>query len=239
MQVDQELCNRYNQLTNVLSSISFLQLQSLSVKVEAAASAAAAAYRADVANFQQNLISLTGGVEQLRESMEQQGQQFQQELGLVLPQLEKMGVQIQLLSSFESKFDRIFDMMNSVAGYMQQLQQQHGHHEQQQLKGKKKVVPKPEMLILQDELKLLGCCLGEGTSGSLYTAKYGSEEVAVKTFFLKGATEDELKTVRILVFLGTYVILQGLIAIRVAQIEGVSMTTRNAIVVYKVISNDR
>jgi hypothetical protein len=68
------------------------------------ASAAAAAYRADVANFQQNLISLTGGVEQLRESMEQQGQQFQQELGLVLPQLEKMGVQIQLLSSFESKF---------------------------------------------------------------------------------------------------------------------------------------
>jgi hypothetical protein len=54
------------------------------------------------------------------------------------------------------------------------------------------------MLILQDELKLLGCCLGEGTSGSVYTAKYGSEEVAVKTFFLKGATEEELKKVRIM-----------------------------------------
>jgi hypothetical protein len=203
MQVDQELCNCYNQLTNVLSNISFLQLQSLSDKVEAVASAAAAAYRADVANFQQNLISLTGGVEQLRESMEQQGQQFQQELGLVLPQLEKMGVQIQLLSSFESKFDRMFDVLDTVARYMQQLQQQQqeqhqGQQEQQQLKGKKKVVPKPEMLILQDELKLLGCCLGEGTSGSVYTAKYGSEEVAVKTFFLMGATEEELKKVRTL-----------------------------------------
>jgi hypothetical protein len=112
-----------------------------------------------------------------------------------------MGAQIQLLSSFESKFDRMFDMIYSVAAYMQQLQQQQqeqqqGQQEQQQLKGKKKVVPKPEMLILQDELKLLGSCLGEGTSGSVYTAKYGSEEVAVKTFFLKGATEEELKKVR-------------------------------------------
>jgi phage-related protein len=146
MQVDQELCNCYNQLTNVLSNISFLQLQNLSVKIEAAASAAAAAYGADVANFQQNLISLTGGVEQLRESMEQQGQQFQQELGLVLPQLEKMGVQIQLLSLFESKFDRMFDMMSSVAGYMQQLQQQQqqqqqGQQEQQPTAGKEEGSP--------------------------------------------------------------------------------------------------
>jgi hypothetical protein len=129
--------------------------------------------------------------------MEQQGQQFQMELGLVLPQLEQMGVQLEQLGSFGSKFDRMFDMLSAVAEYMQQLQQQQGQHEPQH-QGKKKVVPKPEMLILQDELKLLGCCLGEGTSGAVYTAKYGSEEVAVKTFFLKGATEEELKKVRTL-----------------------------------------
>jgi hypothetical protein len=201
MQVDQELCNRYNQLTNVLSTISFFQLQCLSVKAEAAASAAAAAYQADVSNFEQNLISLTGGVEQLKESMEQQGQQFQQELGMVLPQLEQMGVHLQLLGSFGSKFDRMVDLLHAVAGYIHQLQQQQqqqqGPEERQPEQGRKKVVPKPEMLILQDELKLLGCCLGEGTSGSVYTARYGSEEVAVKTFFLKGATEEELKKVRI------------------------------------------
>ena len=199
LQVDQELCNRHNQLTNVLSTISFFQLQTLTVKVEAASASAAAAYQEDVARFEQNLVSIAGGMQQLINHL----QEHKQELQGLWPQLQAMGVQLaQSNQLIVDKVDEVAGAVEEVDRKLQELllyyQQQRADQqlavEQPEQQGKV-LLPKPDMLIPQDFIKSLGGFLGEGGYGVVVTARYGAEDVALKGFFLDGANAEEMKKV--------------------------------------------
>ena len=197
MKIDQEMCNRYNQLTNVLSTISFFQLQSLAVKIEAAAASAAAAYKEDLARFEQNLVSMAGGMQELDSHL----QEYRQELQGMWPKLQAMGVQLEQLNQLVHKVDGVAGAVEEVdrkleelMTYIRQGKQQEQHGADQQQWGKV-LLPRPDMLVPLDHVRVMPGCLGEGGYGAVFPAIYGSEEVAVKKFFMQGATDEELKKV--------------------------------------------
>ena len=185
----------------MLSTISFFQLQTLTVKVEAATASAAAAYKEDLARFEQNLVSMAGGMQELDNHL----QEHRQELQGIWPRLQAMGVQLAQLNVLVYKVDKMAGAVEEVDRKLEELViymrheqlQQHGTNQQQEQRGGSRVLlPIPEMLVPLDHVRLMSTsCLGEGGYGAVFPAKYGSEEVAVKRFFMQGATDDELKKV--------------------------------------------
>ena len=190
----------------MLSTISFFQLQTLTVKVEAAAASAAAAYKDDMVRFEQNLISMAGGMQELDRHL----QEHRQELQGIWSELKAMGVQLAQLNVLEYKVDGVAGAVKEVDQKLDRVgqklveveevllyvrQQQHGNDQQQEPQRAKVLGPKPEMLVPLDHIRLMPGCLGEGGYGAVFPAIYGSEEVAVKKFFMQGATDEQLRKV--------------------------------------------
>ena len=207
LQVDNELCVCYNNLVNTLSIVSFFQMQHLVARNDTTTQdVIVAAYKEDVAAFEKNLISIAGGVKELGINL----QQHMQELQGVWPQLQDMGVQLtQLTSQLVGKVDEVAATVEDIHGAVKDIPQyfedlkswmRQGGPDQ----GRKAVLQRiPEMVIAREKVKSFDACLGKGSYGAVFSAKYENARVAVKAFYMDGATPEEMDKVRELAYFGS------------------------------------